>query len=93
MHALGSQVGARVLRALDTRGQHRLRGAHGADHQDLQYSGECALRGVRYDKGTSRVCSPTKLICKYSLSCQFCQATAQLPSMSKCTPTAILVVQ
>ena len=37
------QVGPRQLRPLDPRGLHWRRGEDGADHQNLQHSGECCL--------------------------------------------------
>ena len=37
------QVGPRQLRPLDPRGLHWRRGEDGADHEDLQHSGECWL--------------------------------------------------
>ena len=57
-HQVGSEVGARQLRALDSGSQHRLRREDGADHQDLQDPSEPLEPGVRALQGESRFLHP-----------------------------------
>lgn len=56
--SIRAEMGARVLRAVDTGGQHRVRGPNGADYENFQHTAEPVGSHLRSLSGARRCLYP-----------------------------------